>query len=120
MDDSIVRAAPDEAVSRLCEDIRTLFAAWVPGLLGVHIRTRPSEFGPDAIALLLDTVEGAAACTVLPGDADTGRRELRTAVLHAAAAADGQPGADVRGDLVAARAGCRRAMVALGLPIALR
>ncbi|MEV6734103.1 hypothetical protein [Streptomyces sp. NPDC051364] len=94
MDDIIVRAAPDDAGSRLCEDIRNQLARWVPRLLGVHVRTH-SEPGPDVIALLLDATQGAAACTVLPGDAETARRELRTAALHAAAAAPVQRGADL-------------------------
>ncbi|WP_159040629.1 MULTISPECIES: hypothetical protein [unclassified Streptomyces] len=43
--------------------------------------------------------------------------ELHAAAGRALAAADERPGTDVRAELAAARAGCRRAAVALGLRI---
>ncbi|THA53145.1 hypothetical protein [Streptomyces sp. A1136] len=117
MEDITVRPASADAVGALCETIRAQLAAWVPGTLGVYVRRHP--YAPDTIALLLDTVEGAATCTGVPGEADLARCELREAAVRAAAAAY-EPGTDVRVELAAALAGCRRAAVALGLLVPLR
>lgn len=118
MDDKDVRAPAGDGVARTCEDTRTLLAAWAPQLLGVHVRDR--AHGPRDVALLVAAVADAADCTVLPGDDDEARRELRQAAARAeAAGADSSVVVDVCADLLAARAGCRRAAVALGVPISI-
>ncbi|MFZ3491887.1 hypothetical protein ACODT5_01355 [Streptomyces sp. 5.8] len=117
MDETSFRAVPADGVVRLCEDIRAQLTAWVPRLLGVYVRSRQHD--PCDVALLLDAVAGAAACTGLPGDADTALQELREAADHAAAAVD-ENGADIRAELVAVHAGCRRAAVAIGVRIPVR
>lgn len=116
MDDIVVRAAPTDGVVRFwCEGIRAQLAAWVPRLLGVHVRDRPH--GLRDLALLLEAVADAADCTGLPGDADTARHELREAAVHATVAVGESTGADLWAELVAVRAGCRRAAVAAGVRI---
>ncbi|MEV6956087.1 hypothetical protein [Streptomyces sp. NPDC051183] len=117
MDDEVVRAPTSDGVARTCEDIRNVLAAWAPQLLGVHVRDR--AHAPRDVAVLVTAVADAADCTVLPGDDEAARRELRQAAVRAAAAEE-SPVADVRAELAAVRAGCRRAAVALGvlIPIA--
>lgn len=117
MDDKVVRAPTDDGVARTCEDTRNLLAAWAPQLLGVHVRDR--AHAPRDVAVLVTAVADAADCTVLPGDGDgdAARRELRQAAARAAAGADESVAVDVRAELVAVRAACRRAAVALGVPI---
>ncbi|WP_329203308.1 MULTISPECIES: hypothetical protein [unclassified Streptomyces] len=117
MEDITVRSASADAVGAVCEAIHAQLAAWVPGTLDVYVRRHP--YAPETIALLLDAVEGAASCTGLPGGADLARCELREAAVRAAAAAY-EPGRDVRVELAAALAGCRRAAVAFGLLVPLR
>ncbi|MGW0895540.1 hypothetical protein ACWD0G_00840 [Streptomyces goshikiensis] len=81
MDDKVARAPTGDGVARTCEDTRTLLAAWAPQLLGVHVRDR--AYGPSDVALLVTAVADAADCTVLPGDGDGARRELRQAAARA-------------------------------------
>ncbi|MFF7082482.1 hypothetical protein [Streptomyces lavendulae] len=92
---------------------------WAPRLLGVHVH-RP-VCAPGEVARLVAMVADAAELTVLPGDGDAARADLHEAAARAAAVADGWPGVDVRAELVAVWAGCRRAAVALGVtvPVAL-
>ncbi|MFI5987647.1 hypothetical protein ACIBEA_43165 [Streptomyces sp. NPDC051555] len=113
MDDTVARAC--DGVARTCEDIRAQLAAWVPRLLGVHVRDR--THGPSDVALLVATVADAADCTVLPGESDAARRELREAAVRAVAGAGEPAPVDMRAELVEVRAGCRRAAVALGVRI---
>ncbi|WP_406739529.1 hypothetical protein OG365_39830 (plasmid) [Streptomyces sp. NBC_00853] len=84
-------------------------------MLGVHIHRSVS--GPAEVARLIGTVADAAELTVLPGDGATARAELHAAAARALAAAGERPGTDVRADLAAVRAGCRRAAVAVGLRV---
>ncbi|MFC9818151.1 hypothetical protein ACFVJM_39585 [Streptomyces virginiae] len=84
-------------------------------MLGVHVPRSVS--GPAEAARLVDVVAAAAEVTVLPGDGATAREELNVAATRAGAAAAEGPRVDVRAELAAARAGCCRAAVALGLPI---
>ncbi|MFE4263460.1 hypothetical protein [Streptomyces sp. NPDC056883] len=115
MDDKVVRAPTDDGVARTCEDTCNLLASWAPQLLGVHVRDR--AHAPRDVAVLVTVVADAADCTVLPGDGDAARSELRQAAARAAAGADESVAVDVRAELVAVRAACRRAAVALGVPI---
>ncbi|MGN5392567.1 hypothetical protein [Streptomyces sp. JL7001] len=110
---------PYTDIDGLCEHIRGALAEWAPRLLGVHVHRSVS--GPAEVARLVDVVAAAAEVTVLPGDGATARAELHGAASRAAGAATGGPRVDVRAELAAARAGCRRAAVALGLsvPVAL-
>ncbi|MFJ9549345.1 hypothetical protein [Streptomyces erythrochromogenes] len=111
----IAPEGPRAGVEGLCEDIRGALEGWVPRMLGVHVHRSVS--GPAEVARLIGAVADAAEITVLPGDGPTARAELHTAAARALAAADGRPGTDVRLELAAVRAGCRRAAVALGLRV---
>ncbi|MEU5069595.1 hypothetical protein AB0G95_36805 [Streptomyces virginiae] len=102
-------------IDGLCEHIRGGLAEWAPRILGVHVHQ--SVPGPAEVARLLDVAAAAAEVTVLPGNGATARAELHMAAALAAAAAAEGPLVDVRAELAAARAGCRRAAVALGLPV---
>ncbi|MER7828066.1 hypothetical protein ABTX85_36540 [Streptomyces sp. NPDC096097] len=115
MSAGIAPEAPYEGVDGLCEDIRGALARWVPGMLGVHHHRSVS--GTAEVARLVGAVADAAEITVLPGDGPTARAELHTAAAKAFAAAGERPVAEVRAELVAVRAGCRRAAVALGLRV---
>lgn len=106
---------PHTGIDGLCEHIRDALASWAPRILGVHVRRSVS--GPAEVAWLVGAVADAAELTVLPGDGDTAREELHVAADRASVAADERPCTDVRADLAAVRAGCRRAAVALGLPV---
>ncbi|MFB6478799.1 hypothetical protein ACFCXF_20970 [Streptomyces virginiae] len=106
---------PHVGVDGLCEDIRGALVGWVPGMLGVHVHRSVS--GPAELARLVGAVADAAEVTVLPDDGPTARAELYTAAAKALEAAGGRPGTDVRAELAAVRAGCRRAAVALGLRV---
>lgn len=99
----------------LCEQVRVALAGWVPRLLGAHVHR--SVRGPADVARLVAAVADAAGLTVLPGDGPLARAELHAAAVRALAAARGRPGAEARAELAAARAGCRRAAVALGVPV---
>ncbi|MFE5489015.1 hypothetical protein ACFQ7Z_03475 [Streptomyces virginiae] len=72
---------------------------------------RGTVSGPEELARLVATVADAAELTVRGA---TARAELHAAAGRAAAAADAPRGTDVRADLAAVRAGCRRAAVAVG------
>ncbi|MGW6843838.1 hypothetical protein [Streptomyces sp. NPDC054958] len=115
MSAGITPEAPHAGVDGLCEDIRGALAAWVPRMLGVQVHRSVS--GPAEVARLVGPVADAAEITVLPGDGPTARSELHTAAARALAAAGERPGTDVRKELAAVRAGCRRAAVALGLRV---
>ncbi|MFF3726853.1 hypothetical protein ACFYYM_31305 [Streptomyces erythrochromogenes] len=106
---------PHGGIEGLCEHIRGALAEWAPRVLGVHVHRSVS--GPAEVARLVDVVAEAAEVTVLPGDGATARAELHVAAARAAAAAAERTQVDVRAELAAARAGCRRAAVALGLPV---
>ncbi|WP_327267087.1 hypothetical protein OG444_39850 (plasmid) [Streptomyces sp. NBC_01232] len=106
---------PHTGIDGLCEDIRGALEAWAPRVLGVHVHPVVSD--PTAVARLVGAVADAADVTVLPLDDDTARGELHAAAARASAAADERPGTDVRAELAAVRAGCRRAAVALGLSV---
>lgn len=110
-------AGPHTGVEGLCEQIRGALAEWTPRVLGVHVHRSVS--GPAEVARLVEVMAGAAELTILPGDGPAARAELHAAAARAAlAATDERPGAYVRAELAAVRAGCRRAAVALGLRIA--
>ncbi|MFJ6785619.1 hypothetical protein [Streptomyces yangpuensis] len=115
MSAGITPEGPHTGVDGLCENIRGALAEWVPGMLGVHVRGPMS--GPAEVGRLVGAVADAAEATVLPGDGPTARAELREAAARAFAAAGERPGTDVRAELAAVRAGCRRAAVALGLRV---
>ncbi|ARE79453.1 hypothetical protein B6R96_36115 (plasmid) [Streptomyces sp. Sge12] len=115
MSAGIAPEGPRAGVEGLCEDIRGALEGWVPRMLGVHVHRSVS--GPAEVARLIGAVADAAEITVLSGDGPTARAELHTAAARATEAAGGQPGTDVRAELAAARAGCRRAAVALGLRV---
>ncbi|MFB6582740.1 hypothetical protein ACFCYC_35970 [Streptomyces sp. NPDC056402] len=115
MSAGITPEGPHAGVDGLCEDIRGALARWVPGMLGVHVHRSVS--GPAEAAQLVGAVADAAEITVLPGDGATARAELHTAAARTLEAAAGRPGTDVRAELAAVRAGCRRAAVALGLRV---
>ncbi|AQT70387.1 hypothetical protein [Streptomyces sp. fd1-xmd] len=106
MSAGIAPDGPHAGIDGLCEQIRGALAGWAPGLLGVHMHRTVS--GPAELARLVATV------AVLPGDGATARAELHAAADRAAAAADERRGTDVRAELAAVRAGCRRAAVAVG------
>ncbi|MER6318845.1 hypothetical protein ABT237_34570 [Streptomyces sp. NPDC001581] len=106
---------PHVGIYELCEQVRGALAAWAPRILGVHVRR--SVEGPVDVAWLVGVVADAAELTVLAADGATAREELHVAASRAWAAADELPGTDVRAELTAVRAGCRRAAVALGLPV---
>ncbi|MFD7555166.1 hypothetical protein ACFV9E_11625 [Streptomyces sp. NPDC059835] len=120
MSAGIAPEGPHAGVDGLCQYIRGALAEWAPRMLGVHVHRSVS--GPTEVAQLVGTVADAAEITVLPGDGATARTELHTAAARALAAAGERPGTDVRAELAAVRAGCRRAAVALGLrvPVASR
>ncbi|MFJ6785184.1 hypothetical protein [Streptomyces yangpuensis] len=107
--------SPHTGNDGLCEHIRGALAAWAPRMLCVHVHRSIS--GPAEVARLVDAVTAAAEVTVRPGDDATARSELHAVVARAAAAAAGGSRVDVRAELAAVRAGCRRAAVALGLPV---
>ncbi|WP_327389096.1 hypothetical protein [Streptomyces sp. NBC_01207] len=115
MSADIAPDGPHAGLVGLCEDIRGALEGWVPGMLGVHVHRSVS--GPTEVARLVGAVADAAEITVLPGDGPTARSELHTAAARALAAAGERPGTDVRKELAAVRAGCRRAAVALGLRV---
>ncbi|MET9694817.1 hypothetical protein ABZY81_41605 [Streptomyces sp. NPDC006514] len=111
--------APDGShagIDGVCEQIRGALAGWAPRLLGVHIHGPVP--GPAELARLVATIAEAAEVTVLPGDGAAARAELHAAADRASAAADERRGSDVRADLAAVRAGCRRAAVAVGERVA--
>ncbi|MFJ9598000.1 hypothetical protein ACIRS3_35300 [Streptomyces virginiae] len=116
MSAGIAPDGPQAGIDGLCEQIRGALAGRVPGLLGVHMRGTVS--GPEELARLVATVADAAELTVLPGDGATARAELHAAAGRATAAADERRGTDVRAELAAVRAGCRRAAVAVGQCVA--
>ncbi|WP_328741334.1 hypothetical protein OHA91_39455 (plasmid) [Streptomyces erythrochromogenes] len=109
-------AGPHTGTAGLCEQIRGALAGWAPRLRGVHIHQTAS--GPAELARLLAAVAEAAEVTVLPGDGAAARAELHAAAERASAAAGERRGPDVRAGLVAVRAGCRRAAVAVGERVA--
>ncbi|MFF4433858.1 hypothetical protein ACFYZ4_32470 [Streptomyces sp. NPDC001513] len=111
MSADITPEGPDAGLGGLYEDIRGALEGWVPGMLGVHVHRSVS--GPAEVGAVAD----AAEVTVLPGGGATARAELHAAAARALAAAGEQPGTDVRVELAAVRAGCRRAAVALGLRV---
>ncbi|WP_405827259.1 MULTISPECIES: hypothetical protein [unclassified Streptomyces] len=115
MSAGIVPDGPHTGLGGLCEDIRGALAEWVPGMLGVHVHRSVS--GPAEVARLVGAVADAAEITVLPGDGATARAELHTAAARSSKAAAGRAATDVRAELSAVRAGCRRAAVALGLRV---
>ncbi|MFE6085985.1 hypothetical protein [Streptomyces virginiae] len=115
MSAGIAPEGPRVGVDGLCENIRGALEGWVPGMLGVHVPRSVSR--PTEVARLVGTVAGAAEVTVLSGNGPTARAELYTAAAKALEAAGGRPGTDVRAELAAVRAGCRRAAVALGLRV---
>ncbi|WP_031152912.1 hypothetical protein [Streptomyces erythrochromogenes] len=115
MNSGLVPDGPHAAIDGLCEHIRGALAAWAPRMLGVQVSRSVS--GPAEVARLVDVVAEAAELTVLPGDGAAARAELHVAVGRAFAAAGERGGADVRGELAAVRAGCRRAAVAMGLSV---
>ncbi|MFD6973921.1 hypothetical protein [Streptomyces sp. NPDC059949] len=115
MSAGIAPGGPHGGVDGVCEDIRGALAGWVPGMLGIHVHGSVS--GPAEVARLVGAVADAAEVTVLPGVGPTARAELHTAAVRALEAAGGRPGTDVRAELAAVRAGCRRATVALGLRV---
>ncbi|MFE5861701.1 hypothetical protein ACFQ77_14260 [Streptomyces virginiae] len=106
---------PYAGVDGLCEDIRGTLAEWVPRMLGVRVHRSVS--GPAEVARLVGAVADAAEITLLPGDGATARAELHTAAARSSTAEAGHAGTDVRAELAAVRAGCRRAAVALGLRV---
>ncbi|MFD6464824.1 hypothetical protein [Streptomyces goshikiensis] len=110
--------SPHPGITALCEDIRDALAAWAPRILGIHVHRLVS--GPAEVGRLVGAVSDAADVTVLPRDGDTARGELHEAADRASAAAEERPGTDVRAELAAVRAGCRRAAVALGLSVPVR
>ncbi|WP_214958192.1 hypothetical protein [Streptomyces sp. ISL-43] len=73
--------------------------------------------GQAEVARLVAEVADAAELTVLPWNGPLARAELHAAAVRAYAAAGQRPGVDVRADLAAVRAGCRRAAVALGVSV---
>ncbi|KOG45729.1 hypothetical protein ADK75_30205 [Streptomyces virginiae] len=107
---------PHTGTERLCEQIRGALAGWAPRLLGAH--THGLMPGPAELARLVATVAEAAEVTVLPGDGAAARAELQAAADRASEAARARRGSDVRADLAAVRAGCRRAAVAVGERVA--
>ncbi|MFJ6785876.1 hypothetical protein [Streptomyces yangpuensis] len=107
---------PHAGIEGLCEQIRGALAGWVPRLLGVHIHQTAS--GPAELARLVATVAEAAEVTVLPGNGAAARAELHAAADRASTAADERRGPDIRADLAAVRAACRRAAVAVGEHVA--
>ncbi|MFD3466683.1 hypothetical protein ACFWWM_10015 [Streptomyces sp. NPDC058682] len=115
MSAGIAPGGPRAGVEGLCEDIRGALAESAPETLGVHVHRSVS--GPAEVARLVGAVADAAELTVLPGDGPTARAELHTAAARATEAAGGRPGTDVRVELAAVRAGCRRAAVALDLRV---
>ncbi|MFE5720429.1 hypothetical protein [Streptomyces erythrochromogenes] len=115
MSAGIAPEGPRAGASGLCEDIRGALEEWVPRMLGVHVHRSVS--GPAEMARLVGAGADAAEVTALPGDGPTARAELHTAAARATETAGGQPGTDVRAELAAVRAGCRRAAVALGLRV---
>ncbi|MGW3327563.1 hypothetical protein [Streptomyces virginiae] len=119
MNVSTVPEGPHTGVDGLCEHIRGPLAAWVPRILGVHVHR--SLAGPVEVAHLVGTVADAAEVTILPGgddgDGDIAREELHAAARRASAAVAEPSGTAVLAELAAVRAGCRRAAVALGLPV---
>ncbi|MFE9465421.1 hypothetical protein ACFYNW_17415 [Streptomyces virginiae] len=116
MSAGIAPDGPHAGTDGLCEQIRGALAGWAPRLLGVHIHQTAS--GPAELARLAATIAEAAEVTVLPGDGAAARAELHAAADRASAAADERRGSDVRADLAAVRAGCRRAAVAVGERVA--
>ncbi|MFJ5635304.1 hypothetical protein ACIQF5_22040 [Streptomyces goshikiensis] len=110
--------SPHLGINELCEGIRDALAAWAPRILGVHVHRLVSS--PAEVGRLVGAVADAADVTVLPRDGDTARGELHKAASRASAAADGRPDTDVRAELAAVHAGCRRAAVALGLSVPVR
>ncbi|WP_327732540.1 hypothetical protein OG749_45330 [Streptomyces nojiriensis] len=115
MSAGIAPEGPHTGLGGLCESIRGALAEWAPGMLGVH-NHRPVS-GPAEVARLVGAVAEAAEITVLPGDGVTARAELHAAAAGSFTAAAGRAGTDVRAELAAVRAGCRRAAVALGLRV---
>ncbi|MER6198109.1 hypothetical protein ABT234_12185 [Streptomyces sp. NPDC001586] len=111
----IAPGGPHTGLGGLCEDIRGALAGWVPGMLGVHVHRSVS--GLAEVARLVGAVADAAEVTVLPGDGANARAELHTAAARSSTAAAGRAATDVRVELAAVRAGCRRAAVALGLRV---
>ncbi|APU38466.1 hypothetical protein [Streptomyces sp. TN58] len=114
MSAGIAPDGPHTDIDGLCEQIRGSLAGWAPRLLGVHVPR--SVCGPAEVARLVGAVANAAELTGLPRDGATARAELHTSAARASAAGE-RAGADVRAELTAVRAGCRRAAVALGLPV---
>ncbi|MFG2979257.1 hypothetical protein ACGFYY_40510 [Streptomyces sp. NPDC048331] len=106
---------PHAGIGGLCEQIRGALEGWAPRLLGVHVHGTVS--GPAEVARLVAAVADAAELTVLPGDGVLARAELHTAAARVVVAADERSGMDVRAELAAVRAGCRRAAVAVGLRV---
>ncbi|MEU9028974.1 hypothetical protein AB0D46_15905 [Streptomyces sp. NPDC048383] len=103
-----------DGIGTIRELVRTEHCERAPHVLGAYIHRwliTPGETTP-----LLDLIDGAAARTVLPDDADTARRELRLAAMRAAPPVE-WGGRDLRDEPVAVRSGCRRAAVALGVLI---
>ncbi|MFD7399340.1 hypothetical protein ACFV60_30415 [Streptomyces virginiae] len=115
MSAGIAPDGPHAGLVGLCEDIRGALEGWVPGMLGVHVHRSVS--GPAEVARLVGAVADAAEITVLPGDGATARAELHSAAAGSFTAAAGRAATDVRAELAAVRAGCRRAAVALGLRV---
>ncbi|WP_159062011.1 hypothetical protein [Streptomyces sp. WM6368] len=107
---------PHPGVDGMCEQIRGALAGWAHRLLGVHIPQ--TVLGPAELARLIATIAAAAEVTVLPGEGAAAWAELRVAADRASAAALVRQGSDVRADLAAVRAGCRRAAVAVGEHVA--
>ncbi|WP_327136287.1 hypothetical protein OG311_40410 (plasmid) [Streptomyces sp. NBC_01343] len=102
-------------IGGLCEQVRDALEGWAHRLLGVHVhRSLP---GPVEVAHLVAAVADAAELTVLPAGGPLARAELHQAAARAYAAAGEGSGVGVRAELVAVRGGCRRAAVALGVPV---
>ncbi|MFD7789579.1 hypothetical protein ACFV4Q_41880 [Streptomyces nojiriensis] len=115
MSAGIALDGPHTGLGGLCEGIRGALAEWMPGMLGVHVHRSVS--GPAEVAQPVGAVADAAEITVLPGDGPTARAELHAAAAGSSTAAAGRAATDVRVELAAVRAGCRRAAVALGLRV---